>query len=361
LTVAEPIERRNEDTAAAPAPPPRAPSERAPSSSDRRARLAGAACLVGVAVTHAFDAGEKLDAAPYLGVMFIGLIASSLVLAVMLARNWHAALAWPLAALLAVNAIAGYLWSRAVGLPGIEDHVGHWQDAFGVASLVFEGTIVALGISAVRPKAVRFAGGAAFLGAGLVGGGLLLGAADGHAGHGEGGGHHEGMNIDAATPAQRAEAKRLLNETLAVSRRRFPTFAAAQAAGYEFAPRPYEKQKDLDFWHLTRRDHLSDNRHLDPNRPESLMFWKTGDGPPELMATVYRVPTRMANPSLGGPIIGWHLHRNAETGRLGKFKMTHVWHLPRLKDAYAMGMPVPRFQRERRFEDLPENGRGAGA
>jgi hypothetical protein len=145
-----------------------------------------------------------------------------------------------------------------------------------------------------------------------------------------------------------------------VARRRFPTFAAAQAAGYTFAPRPYSKQKDLDFWHLTHRGHLKDGRNLDPNRPETLMYWKSGDGPPKLMATVYRVPTRQANPDLGGPIIPWHLHRTGR-GELGKYKMTHVWHLPRLKDSYAMSMPVERFQRQRPFEDLPENGSGAGA
>lgn len=336
--------------------PQRTRAERVSTRSDRSPRLAGAACLVGVAVTHVFDTGSKLESAPYLGVMFISLIVGSLVLAVMLVRSWHVALAWPLSAVLAANAIAGYLWSRAIGLPGIEDHIGHWQDAFGTASLVFEATLVGLAVSALRPKVMRFANGAAFLGSGLVAGGLLLGAGAGH--HGAGG-HHDGMNVYAATPTQQAEARKLQTESMAVSRRSFPTFAAAQAAGYEFAPRPFAKQKDLDFWHLTNKRHLRDKRNLDPNRPESLMYWNSGDGPPKLMATVYRVPTKSANPELGGPIIQWHLHRNG-TRKLGKYKMAHVWHLPRLKDAYGMSMPVKRFQRTRRFEGLPENGLGAG-
>jgi hypothetical protein len=368
LPVAEPIEREEspERRSASPARPPRVPAEttrveRDGASSDRPTRLVGAACLAGVAVTHAFDTAEKLDAAPYLGVMFIGLIVSSLVLAGMLLRNRRVDVAWPLAAILAANAIAGYLWSRAIGLPGIEDHIGHWQDAFGTASLVFEATLVGLGVSALRPTVMRVARGAAFVGAGLIWGGLLLGAAAGHAGHGEAGGHHEGMNIDAATPAQQADARELRASTIAVARKRFPTLAAAQAAGYRFAPRPFSKQKDLDFWHLTDPRALKDNRDLDPNRPESLMYWNSGDGPPKLMATVYRVPTRSPNPALGGPIIQWHLHKNARNGRLGRYKMTHVWHLPRLKDSFAMSMPVARFQRDPRFESLPDNGKGAGA
>jgi hypothetical protein len=275
-------------------------------------------------------------------------------------RNQHVELVWMLSAVLAANAMAGYLWSRTIGLPQIEDHVGAWNDAFGTASLVFEATLIGLGISAWRPAVARVASGAAVLGCGIIGGGLVLGAASGH-GHGGAGGHHDGMNIDAATPAQQAEAQRLAAVTMSVSRRRFPTFAAAQAAGYTFAPRPYSKQKDLDFWHLSNRGHLNDGRNLDPNRPETLMYWNSGDGPPKLMATVYRIPTRQANPALGGPIIPWHLHRNRATGQRGRYKMTHIWHLPRLKDTYAEEMPVERFQRRAPFEDLPENGSGAGA
>ena len=309
-------------------------------------------------MTHAFDVPSHLQSSPYLGWMFIGLIISSLVLAGMLVRNWHVALAWPVCAILAANAMAGYLWSRTIGLPQIEDHVGAWNDAFGTASLVFEAALIGLGISALRPATMRVAGGAGLIGAGIVGGGLVLGAASGH-GHGAAG-HHEGMDVDTASAAQKSEAKRFQAATMAVTAQRFPTFAAAQAAGYEFAPRPFAKQKELDFWHLTNASALKDKRNLDPKAPESLMYWNSGDGPPKLMATVYRMPTRLPNPALGGPIIQWHLHTTGK-GRLGKYKMTHVWHLPKLKEAYGMSMPVKRFQREKAFEGLPENGEGAGA
>ena len=337
--------------------PRRGRTDRSRGASDRPARLTGAALLLGVAVTHAFDVPSHLQSSPYLGVMFIGLIVSSLVLAGMLVRNRHVALAWPVCAILAANAMAGYLWSRTFGLPQIEDHIGAWNDPFGTASLIFEAALIGLGMSASRPATMRVARGAGFLGAGIVGGGLVLGAAGGH---GHGGAGHEGMDIDTATTAQKAEATQLQGETMAVARQRFPTFAAAQAAGYEFAPRPYAKQKELDFWHLTNKGAMKDKRDLDPTAPESLMYWNSGDGPPKLMATVYRMPTRAANPGLGGPIIQWHLHKTGK-GKLGRHKMTHVWHLPRLKDAYGMSMPVKRFQSQRPFEGLPENGQGAGA
>lgn len=339
--------------------PPRARGREGPSEAwDRTDRppTAAIACLLGIAATHAFEVESKLDSAPYVGVMFVGMMGAAIVLAILLASRRRLELVWPAATFLGASAIVAYLWSRAIGLPGIENHVGHWSDPLGSAALIFEATLVGLSVPALRRRALRLSTGATFLASGLVAGGLML--AGGSHGHGGGGGHHEGMDIDAATPAQQAEARRLMVATTANAQQRFPTFDAARAAGYDFAPRSFEQQKDLDYWHVTNRSYLKDTRDLDPRRPESLMYWKNEDGRPQLMAAVFRVPTRKANPALGGPIIQWHLHRNANR-RLGKYKMTHLWMLPRLRDAYSMSMPTKRFQR--RFEDLPDNGRGAGA
>ncbi len=318
--------------------------------------MAAIGCLLGIATTHALEVGSKLESAPYVGVMFLALIGATTVLALLLASRRRTDLVWPVAAFLGASSIVAYLWSRAIGLPGIEDHIGHWIDPLGTAALIFEATLVGLSLPALRRRALRFSTGTTFLASGLVAGGLML--AGGSDGHGGGGGNHEGMDIDAATPAQQAEARQLMVATAANVRQRFPTFDAARAAGYDFAPRSFEQQKDLDYWHVTHKSHLKDRRDLDPKRPESLMYWKNEDGKPQLMAAVFRVPTRKPNPALGGPIIQWHLHRNAN-GRLGKYKMTHLWMLPRLREAYSMSMPTKRFQR--RFEDLPDNGSGAGA
>jgi hypothetical protein len=75
------------------------------------------------------------------------------------------------------------------------------------------------------------------------------------------------------------------------------------------------------------------------------------------MAAVFRVRSTKPNPELGGPILQWHLHRSGR--RLGRYKMTHLWFLPRLRDAFSMSMPTKQFQR--RLDDLPDAGKGAGA
>lgn len=312
-------------------------------------------CLLGIGVTHAFEAESKLDSAPYVGVLFLALIGGAGVLALMLAKGRRLALAWPAAALTGGLSIVAYLWSRGIGLPGIEDHIGHWEDPLGTAAVVFEATLVGLSVPALRRRTLRFSTAATFLASGLVVGGVML--TGGGQAHGEGAGH-EGMDIDTATPDQQAQAGQFQVAATANVQQRFPTLDAARAAGYDFAPRSFEQQRDLDYWHLTNHSYLKDKRDLDPQRPETLMYWNDQDGKPQLLAVVFRMPTRKPNPALGGPIMQWHVHRTSN-GRLGRYKMTHLWMLPRLRDAYSMSMPTKRFQRN--FEGLPDNGSGAGA
>ena len=340
-------------------------------------RVATVACLVGVAVTHLLDLQDKLDEAPYLAVLFIALIVASYAAAFLFAIAPRIPDAvWKLCALMAVGPIVGYFISRSpIGLPQIADHRGHWADPFGTASIVFEGMLLALSIESVRARAMAFASPAVFLSVGLIAGGLMLGETHnhhvGHAGHLHGGaaghaghaGHslaahsrHIGMNVYTATPAQQTEGRRLLERTAAVARTRFASFAAAKRAGYGFTIKSFDAQKGLDYWHLTNQAYLDDGRNLDPNRPESLMYWHRRGGAPVLIAVVYRVPSGEANPTLGGPILQWHLHKNAEGG-FGHYKMTHVWLVPGMVDAYSMEMPVLAL---RKRYGTPLNGTGTG-
>ncbi|MFL5780430.1 MAG: hypothetical protein ACJ760_03880 [Thermoleophilaceae bacterium] len=340
-------------------------------------RFAAIGCLVGVAITHQLDLSDKLEEAPYLAALFIALIVMSYALALVFAlARVVPARVWQLCALVAIGPIVGYVVSRSpIGLPQIEDHKGHWADPYGTASVVCEGLLLALSLASVRARAMLLAPSAVFLSAGLVAGGLMLGESHdhhvGHAGHHHGGaahgagehvhggaGHarHVGMNVYTATPAQQAEGRRLLERTAAVASSRFASFDAAKAAGYGFTIKSFDEQKDLDYWHLTNQAYLQDGRDLDPERPESLMYWHRKSGPAVLVAVVYREPSSQANPTLGGPILQWHLHKNAEGG-FGKYKMTHVWLVPGMVDAFSMEMPVVAL---RTRYGTPLNGSGTG-
>ena len=342
------------------------------------------ACLAGIIVTHALDLGHKWDEAPYVGVLFVLAIVAAALLSLLLLAPRPPELVWMAAGALAGGLMVGYFASRTVGLPKLDSHVGHWRDAAGSASLVFESMLIGLSLVRVRAIAFRLAPAMVFLGFGVVGGAAIAGEVGGHHGHSghshgahahgdgqaeqaghthgaaAGVGHTPGHVSDAwalASPGQRAEARDHLARAKEVARTRFPSFDAARAAGYVFAPRSFEQQRDHDYWHLSRPDYMQDSTYLDPSMPETLMYWKRPGGEPLLLAFVYRVPRSEPNPALGGPIVQWHLHTS--NGRLGRLKMSHVWLIDDAKVAF--GHDLPRTALDRQFAiTLPKNGRGAG-
>ena len=163
--------------------------------------------------------------------------------------------------------------------------------------------------------------------------------------------------IPRATLSQKAWGRRHLGRALAAARQRFPTIAAARAAGYEFLPRSYAVQKDLDFWHLTNNAYQRDRDYIDPERPESLMYWNDPDGRPVLIAYVYRLPRWVENPTEPGPLLAWHLHDNG-AGRPGRRKMVHLWLLPALEEGFAPEMPLAALSQ--RYGTPEDGGSGAG-
>ncbi len=332
---------------------------------DRRLITAGVICLVGVAVTHLLDLSHKVEEAPYVAVLFGLVIVTSIALAVLLVRGYRLELVWAVAGLLSLAAILGYIYSRTIGLPQLDDHVGHWRDSVGTASLVFEASLIGLSLPALRVRTLRFAPAASLLAVGLVLGAVITGqAAAGHE-HGGGGHDHAGMNVYTATPKEQREGEDHLRRAIATSRR-LPTIEAARAAGYDFLPRTYAQQKNLDFWHLTNMRYQRDDDYVDPERPETLMFWndKKGDTPPTLIGYVYRMPRRVENPEMGGPLFTWHAHRRGgdgkwNTGPISNWKMTHLWLTDDLKSAFSSEMPLQKLNEK--FGTPEEGGVGAGA
>ncbi len=114
-----------------------------------------AAGLVGVAIVHLLDAPGKLEETPYLGVLFLGLIAASLLVGEVILRG-SGTIGWLAGAALAAATILGYVVSRTIGLPGApEDDIGNWSEPLGMVSLMVEAVVVWLCVtgwlSARRP------------------------------------------------------------------------------------------------------------------------------------------------------------------------------------------------------------------
>src|SRR3954453_6400283 len=111
-----------------------------------RDTFAIAICIVslgGMAYCHVRDLGMKLDEhVYYMATLFCCNIAASLLLipaVLMVGRGGgrRACTVWLTTGGLALLTVFGFLWSRSIGFPQMDDHVGQW-DSLGLASLGFE-------------------------------------------------------------------------------------------------------------------------------------------------------------------------------------------------------------------------------
>jgi hypothetical protein len=100
--------------------------------------------LTGVALIHLLDAPGKFSETPYLGWMYLALIAGCVLVAVTLIGS-NDRRSWAAAALLPAGAIVGYVLTRTTGLPQATGDIGNWTEPLGLASLFVEGSLVALG------------------------------------------------------------------------------------------------------------------------------------------------------------------------------------------------------------------------
>jgi FtsH-binding integral membrane protein len=106
-------------------------------------RAVAAIGLAGIALIHLLDAPSKFSETPYMGWLYVGLMIASLATAFALVRgSWSPA--WGAALVLPACAIVGYVLTRTVGLPQAHGDVGNWKEPLGMASLLVEGSLVAV-------------------------------------------------------------------------------------------------------------------------------------------------------------------------------------------------------------------------
>jgi hypothetical protein len=101
------------------------------------------AAIVGTGLIHIVEAQPSFGDATYKGILFVANGVGALVAAIGISRNQRA-LGWVLGLLVAGGALAGYVASRTVGLPGLKPEPENWFEPMGVASLVCEVVFVAL-------------------------------------------------------------------------------------------------------------------------------------------------------------------------------------------------------------------------
>ena len=122
------------------------------------ARAAAVIGLLGVALIHLLDLQSKFQETPYLGVMYLLLIAGTLATAAALVHRDDSK-AWFAAALLSAATIAGYAINRTVGMPSATEDIGNWLEPLGLASLFVEAIVLVVsGYALAERRAIRTSG-----------------------------------------------------------------------------------------------------------------------------------------------------------------------------------------------------------
>lgn len=111
----------------------------------------GAYLISFVGLLHLLLAGEHLEYAAYLGILFMVNAAASAVAAIAIARTGQS-WAWLLGVAVAGGAAVALLWSRIIGLPGYPDGVHQWFNFSAWMALAFELPFLAVaGLALTRP------------------------------------------------------------------------------------------------------------------------------------------------------------------------------------------------------------------
>lgn len=164
-------------------------------------------------------------------------------------------------------------------------------------------------------------------------------------GHGKHSHHHSGTRpgqypgLAAASRAHRSQARTLWRNTLQAAAELFPFYESALAL--RFRRYPVKWKRPLLF-HLRRDGYARDGVTLDPDRPESLVYWWPKQGAPILVGFMYRAPLGRP-PAFAGKLLAWHSH--TENGSRGDNQMTHVWLTNDLRSALANCLPVTELQK----------------
>lgn len=104
----------------------------------RLTAAAGVGLILAVGLIHLWNAPAHFVAVPYLGGLFVADFVASLVSAVGILRG-SKAWGWSLGALVSGLSLVAYLWSRAIGLPGLAEAVGEWDEPLGSFAMMMEG------------------------------------------------------------------------------------------------------------------------------------------------------------------------------------------------------------------------------
>ena len=116
----------------------------------RSLAVPAAAALAGVCLVHLLDGPGSLTDVFYIGALELALAAACVPLGVLLVVRPTRSI-WTVALALNVAAMAAFVLSRTIGLPGSSDDIGNWGQTLGVVNLFTEAALIALAVTVINP------------------------------------------------------------------------------------------------------------------------------------------------------------------------------------------------------------------
>lgn len=118
--------------------------------------------------------------------------------------------------------------------------------------------------------------------------------------------------LDATPTAAHLEAANDLVHRTRAAAVRFADFdRARQELGFTIAAAELEGDDSPTVEHLVNPEYMRDDRLLDPDHPESLVFQFLANGEKRLVAVMFMTRPGEHGPQVGGPLTRWHWHPQA--------------------------------------------------
>lgn len=96
--------------------------------------------IVQIGMLHILTAQKEYEEAAYMGYLFAANFFGALIAAWGIYHRWL--WGWMLGFVISVGSIAGYIWSRTLGMPKM--NVEEWSSPYGIVSLALEGAFILL-------------------------------------------------------------------------------------------------------------------------------------------------------------------------------------------------------------------------
>lgn len=116
-------------------------------------------------------------------------------------------------------------------------------------------------------------------------------------------------DLDVLPNARQLDAADALVDAVRAQAPRFADYDAVQSSGgFRVNATVLGDDEGSEMEHLINPEFMEDSAFIDPERPEALVFRRSGTARPELVGIMFMMPRGVHGEQIGGPLTKWHYH-----------------------------------------------------